>query len=246
MTRKPSNPASRSALRYSVTYMPKRHGPHAPAVRKTYFFTTSWFVMPLLVAELDERLHEITDGEIRRVALAAVAVLLAGLEGRVVRARHVLHVVTEALQRGLDQRVLDHREAADEQRDVRLLALGEVEARPSCPIQCSISSSMPRRLRSSSSNFASSASMSISEAPFALMMGRLFFVFVVSIIHLPERFVRCRSAERPTRMMLPSLVFLPSCMRPLGGFVRGRSGRSFVGARPSRGAPRFARASTGR
>ncbi len=34
-TRKPSKPASRSALRYSVTYMPKRHGPHAPAVMNT-------------------------------------------------------------------------------------------------------------------------------------------------------------------------------------------------------------------
>ena len=34
-TRKPSKPASRSALRYSVTYMPKRQGPQAPAVTKT-------------------------------------------------------------------------------------------------------------------------------------------------------------------------------------------------------------------
>jgi hypothetical protein len=35
ITRKPSKPASRSALRYSVTYMPKRQGPQAPAVRNT-------------------------------------------------------------------------------------------------------------------------------------------------------------------------------------------------------------------
>ena len=41
ITRKPSKPASRSALRYSVAYMPKRQGPHAPAVRKTYFSTMS-------------------------------------------------------------------------------------------------------------------------------------------------------------------------------------------------------------
>ncbi len=34
-TRKPSKPESRSALRYSVTYVPKRHGPQAPAVTNT-------------------------------------------------------------------------------------------------------------------------------------------------------------------------------------------------------------------
>ena len=34
-TLKPSKPASRRALRYSVTYIPKRHGPHEPAVRNT-------------------------------------------------------------------------------------------------------------------------------------------------------------------------------------------------------------------
>jgi hypothetical protein len=41
ITRKPSKPASRRALRYSVAYMPKRQGPQAPAVRKTYFCTIS-------------------------------------------------------------------------------------------------------------------------------------------------------------------------------------------------------------
>ena len=34
-TRNPSKPPSRKALRYSVAYMPKRHGPQAPAVRNT-------------------------------------------------------------------------------------------------------------------------------------------------------------------------------------------------------------------
>ena len=50
-TRKPSKPASRSALRYSVTYMPKRHGPHAPAVRKTYLLTISFGGHAVLVAQ---------------------------------------------------------------------------------------------------------------------------------------------------------------------------------------------------
>ncbi len=34
MTRKPSKPELRSARRYSASYMPNRHGPHAPAVMK--------------------------------------------------------------------------------------------------------------------------------------------------------------------------------------------------------------------
>jgi hypothetical protein len=34
-TRKPSKPAFFSAKRYSASYMPKRHGPHEPAVKKT-------------------------------------------------------------------------------------------------------------------------------------------------------------------------------------------------------------------
>src|SRR5579859_4232991 len=47
-TRKPSNPASRSALRYSVTYIPKRQGPQAPAVKNTYFLTISLDDRPCL------------------------------------------------------------------------------------------------------------------------------------------------------------------------------------------------------
>ena len=34
-TRKPSKPELRSARRYSASYMPKRQGPHAPAVKNT-------------------------------------------------------------------------------------------------------------------------------------------------------------------------------------------------------------------
>ena len=34
ITRKPSKPELRSASRYSASYMPKRHGPQAPAVKK--------------------------------------------------------------------------------------------------------------------------------------------------------------------------------------------------------------------
>ena len=84
MTRKPSKPASRSALRYSVTYMPKRHGPQAPAVRKTNFSTMSFGVMPFSSRSVDEVLHQVADREVGRVALAAVAELLADAERVVV------------------------------------------------------------------------------------------------------------------------------------------------------------------
>ena len=46
MTRKPSKPELRSARRYSASYMPKRHGPHAPAVMKTWFSRISWRAIP--------------------------------------------------------------------------------------------------------------------------------------------------------------------------------------------------------
>ena len=63
---------------------------------------------------MHEVLHEVADGEVRRVALAAVAELLAELERRVRRAVQHLHVVADAPERALDEVVVRHREAADE------------------------------------------------------------------------------------------------------------------------------------
>ena len=79
--------------------------------------------MPLLVAQVDQVLHQVADGEVRRVALAAVAELLAELERVVVGHVERQDLVAEAAQRALDEQVVRHREAADEERGVRALAL---------------------------------------------------------------------------------------------------------------------------
>ena len=83
----------------------------------------------VLVAQRDEVLHEVADGEVRRVALPAVAELFADLEPLVRGALEHLHVVADAPDAGLDEVVVRHREAADEHRDLRLLRLGEGEVR---------------------------------------------------------------------------------------------------------------------
>src|SRR6185369_606505 len=71
-----------------------------------------------LFAEIDEVLHEAPDLEVRRVALAAVAELLAGLETAVVVHPEVVDVVAEPAEGTLDEEVLRRREAADEERHV--------------------------------------------------------------------------------------------------------------------------------
>ncbi len=77
----------------------------------------------LVVAQVGQELHQVAHGEIGRVALAAVAELLAGAEGIFIRAVEGEHVVPEAAEGALDEGVLELREAAEEDRDLPALAL---------------------------------------------------------------------------------------------------------------------------
>ncbi len=84
---------------------------------------------PLLVTQVDEVLHEVSDREVRRIALRAVAELLADAQGVVVRTIHAEYVVAKVRECALDQVVLRHGQPAEQQGDFRLLALGEAEVR---------------------------------------------------------------------------------------------------------------------
>jgi hypothetical protein len=59
-----------------------------------------------------EVLHQIADGEVRRIALAVVAVLLADLEGRHVRHGQLLTAIPAALEDGANQVLMLPGEAA--------------------------------------------------------------------------------------------------------------------------------------
>src|SRR6185295_1117319 len=74
-----------------------------------------------LVPIMRELLHEVADGEVGRVALAAVAELLAEPQRLEVGAVERLDLIAEAVQRAGEQRVVREREAADQ--DGRRLAL---------------------------------------------------------------------------------------------------------------------------
>src|SRR5207245_1293292 len=76
---------------------------------------------PVLLERL-QVLHEVPDGEVGRVALAAVPELLPEAERLVVRDGQRPHVVPDAAERRREEEVLAPREPRDPER--RLLALG--------------------------------------------------------------------------------------------------------------------------
>jgi hypothetical protein len=86
--------------------------------------TTSSFDIPLL-AQAVEVLHQVADGEVRRVALAAVAVLAAVLERVGIRHVEGEDLVADAAERRLDEQVVRHRQAGDQDRGVLALVARE-------------------------------------------------------------------------------------------------------------------------
>ena len=78
-----------------------------------------------LFFEALEVLDEVADGEIGRIALAVVAVFLAGLERLHVRGRHGLGAIAESFERAMHQLFVFPGETAEQQRGVRALLLGE-------------------------------------------------------------------------------------------------------------------------
>src|SRR5690606_26456786 len=84
---------------------------------------------PLLISQVDQELHQVADGEVRRVALGAVSELLADPERLVVRAVHRHDLVPTVPESTGHQVVVSDGEAADEHGDLRLLRLGEGEVR---------------------------------------------------------------------------------------------------------------------
>jgi hypothetical protein len=81
----------------------------------------------LLVAQVNQHLHQVTDREVRRVTLRAVAELLADAERVVVRSVECHDVVAAALESTGDEVVVGQGEAADQHGDLGALALGEGE-----------------------------------------------------------------------------------------------------------------------
>ena len=79
---------------------------------------------PLLFQAL-QILHQVADGEIGRVALAVVAVLLAGLEGLHVGSGHGLGTVAQAFERAMHQLFVLPGQTAEQQRGMGALFLGE-------------------------------------------------------------------------------------------------------------------------
>ncbi len=79
----------------------------------------------LVVAEPGEVLDQVADGEVGRVALTAVAELLAEGQRRVVGHVDRLDLVADAAERALQEQVVRHGQARDQQRRVRALAAGE-------------------------------------------------------------------------------------------------------------------------
>ena len=93
----------------------------ARAGRDEHVVLDDVFLRHAALAKTVEVLHEVADGEVRRVALAAVAVLASVLERVVIRRVHREDLVADAAQRRLDEQVVRHRQARDEDR--RVLAL---------------------------------------------------------------------------------------------------------------------------
>src|ERR1022692_4341446 len=128
-TRKPAKPAFCRARRYSDSYMPKRHGPHEPAVKKTWLLMISSFVIPracrpwryctrlptvkYVGLQALEVLHQIANREVRGIALAVVAIFLAQLKRRDVGHRQNLAVISAALKHRLDHALVFPGQAAE-------------------------------------------------------------------------------------------------------------------------------------
>ncbi|MBI4263801.1 MAG: hypothetical protein HY657_05470 [Acidobacteria bacterium] len=87
-----------------------------------------------------EVLDQMPDGEIRRIALAVVAVLLAELERGDIRRRQNLHPVAGRLKGGLDEPLVLRREPAEQDRDAVALGRRERPLNPAVKV-------LPRRLR---------------------------------------------------------------------------------------------------
>ena len=66
-------------------------------------------------------LHQVAHGEVGGIALAVVAVLLAGLEGGDVGRGHGFGAVAQAFERAVDQLLVFPGEAAEQQRGVGAL-----------------------------------------------------------------------------------------------------------------------------
>ena len=123
-TRKPSKPAFCKARRYSDSYMPKRHGPHEPAVKKTWLLMISVFRHPARFQAL-QVLHQVAHGEVRGIALAVVAVLLAQLEGRDVGHRQNVAAISAAFKHRLDHPLVFPGQATEEDGHLVALFRGE-------------------------------------------------------------------------------------------------------------------------
>jgi hypothetical protein len=84
-----------------------------------HVFVDDFLVRHSLLLESLEELHEISDREIRRVALSVVAVLLAELERGDIRHGDDLTLVAESFPRALDQALVAPRESAEKHGGVR-------------------------------------------------------------------------------------------------------------------------------
>ena len=77
--------------------MPKRHGPHAPAVEEDVV-VDEVFAPDARFFQLLQILNQVADREICRIALAVVAVFLAKLESSNIRRRHDFALVAQSFQ----------------------------------------------------------------------------------------------------------------------------------------------------
>ena len=98
----------------------------ARAGRDEHVVLDDVFLRHAALAQTVEVLHEVADGEVRRVALAAVAVLASVLERVVIRRVHREDLVADATQRRLDEQVVRHRQAGHEDRGVLALIAREL------------------------------------------------------------------------------------------------------------------------
>ncbi len=79
----------------------------------------------LAIAQVDQMLHEVADGEVRGIALRAVAEFLAVAQRLGVGDVERLHVVAEAGERRAHELIVRHRQPAEEDRRVRALGARE-------------------------------------------------------------------------------------------------------------------------
>ena len=123
-TRKPSNPALRSASRY-CGFIHAEAARAASAGGEEHVLVDDLLLADALLFQGLQVLHEVTDGEVGGIALAVVAVLFAKLECAHVGRGHWPSLVAEPFQRAMHQLLVFPSQPSKQQRGEGALVLGE-------------------------------------------------------------------------------------------------------------------------